>query len=133
MNEKWKTYVSCDGLPDSEQPCDIRSFLFQLRTEEKDNTKQDISWVLSVDERSVLSQDPDRQDLTRATLLETARPEIGKFYDDTILRILETLKRVQQTLREEATILSMPVNRVFEMAKVGPQLHRKIAHQIFDS
>ncbi|KAH8319277.1 hypothetical protein KR067_002664 [Drosophila pandora] len=126
MNEKWKTYVSCDGLPDSEQPRDIRSFLFHLRTEEKANKKDDISWVLSVDERSILSQAPERQDFTRETLLETTRPEIGKFYDDTILRILETLKRVQQTLREEDTILSMPVTRVFEMAKMPAELYAEI-------
>ncbi|XP_017095915.2 uncharacterized protein [Drosophila bipectinata] len=126
MAQKWKTYVSCDGLPDAEQPSDIRSFLFQLRTEEKIDRKDDINWVLSVDERSILSQSPERQDFTRQTLLETTRPEIGKFYDNTILRLLETLKRVQQTLREEATILGMPVSRVFEMTKMPTELYAEI-------
>lgn len=121
--DKWNDYLACDGLPRAEDPAQIRHYILKLSTEEQQAATADINWVLSVNERSILSHAPDRTDMTRRHLEETLRPNIGKLYDDTVQGILETHRRVEQVLRNEIELLEMPSQRALELTKVGTSLY----------
>ncbi|XP_017030334.1 uncharacterized protein [Drosophila kikkawai] len=124
--EKWDDYLACDGMPRPDLPSEIRQFLMKLRHEEHMAATDDISWVLLVNERSILSHAPDRQDLTRRNLDVTARPNIGKFYDKTVQGILQTHKRVERVLRNETELLDMPTLRAFELTKIPGELLKEV-------
>ncbi|KAH8295795.1 hypothetical protein KR018_009164, partial [Drosophila ironensis] len=121
-DEKWAIYLACDGLPVADQPAEIRKFIFQLRTEEKADSTNDINWALAVNERSILTQDLDRVDLTRTTLTQTVRSDIGKLYEVTVQRILETNRRIGKELRDQAGLLRMSASRAMELAKMPAEL-----------
>ncbi|KAH8286571.1 hypothetical protein KR054_011880 [Drosophila jambulina] len=124
--EKWNDYMTCDGMPRPDIPPEIRKFVFKLREDERRAAADDISWVLAVNERSILSHDPHRQDLTRRHLEATKRPNIGKFYEETVQRLLQIHKRVERILRNEVEVTSMTALRVFEMTKIPGELHQEI-------
>ncbi|XP_017121493.1 uncharacterized protein LOC108142276 [Drosophila elegans] len=130
QDEKWKNYLACDGQPNPSRPAEIRQFVYQLNFLEHESYKNDINWVLPVDERSILSHAPDRKDMTRRNL-EKERPNIGQLYDDTVQRILETITRVDRVLRSDDELLSMPPFQVLELAKMPSELNGDIEH-LFD-
>nr|NP_001137991.1 uncharacterized protein Dmel_CG12983, isoform C [Drosophila melanogaster]ACL83346.1 uncharacterized protein Dmel_CG12983, isoform C [Drosophila melanogaster] len=116
-NDKWNSYLACDGLPNPSRPAEIRKFIFQLNFMEQESCANEISWVLSVDECSVLSQAPDRCDRTRK-IMEKSRPNVGQLYDETVQRILATIERVQRVLRNDDELVHLPTFQVRELDKV---------------
>ncbi|XP_044250482.1 uncharacterized protein [Drosophila takahashii] len=114
--EKWNNYLACDGLPNPNRPAEIRKFIFQLKFLEKESCTGDISWLLPVDEHSILSHAPDRKDMTRRNLEDT-RPNIGQLYGETVQRILETIRRVERVLRNDNELLRLPNFQILELDK----------------
>ncbi|XP_026832721.1 uncharacterized protein LOC6546145 isoform X2 [Drosophila erecta] len=115
-NDKWNSYLACDGLPNPSRPAEIRRFLFQLHFLEQESCANEVSWVLSVDEGSLLSQAPDRSDMTRKNL-EKSRPNVGQLYDETVQRILATIERVERVLRNDDELVRLPTFQVLELDK----------------
>ncbi|KAH8239255.1 hypothetical protein KR032_002629 [Drosophila birchii] len=124
--DRWNDYIACDGMPRPFIPAEIRNFLFKLQHDEHMEAVNDINWVLAINERSILSHGPDRQDLTRRNLEVTKRPDVGKFYEETVHRLLETKIRVERVLRNEAEIRGMPALRAFELTKIPVELNQEI-------
>ncbi|KAH8360612.1 hypothetical protein KR200_010100 [Drosophila serrata] len=124
--DKWDDYLACDGMPRPDFPCEIRHFLFKLRHDERMAADGDINWTLAINERSILSHDPNRQDLTRRNLTVTMRPDIGKLYEKTVQGLLQTHLRVERALRNEAELLKMPILRALELTKIPAELHKEI-------
>ncbi|XP_070070802.1 uncharacterized protein [Drosophila takahashii] len=123
--EKWNNYLACDGLPNPNRPAEIRKFIFQLKFLEKESCTGDISWLLPVDEHSILSHAPDRKDMTRRNLEDT-RPNIGQLYGETVQRILETIRRVERVLRNDNELLRLPNFQILELDKMPSELHADI-------
>ncbi|TDG45500.1 hypothetical protein AWZ03_008123 [Drosophila navojoa] len=122
----WKRYIDCDGLPRVSDPPDIRKMIAELNHFEELETTSTVSWELAVDERSVLSQSIFRQDLTRRTLQETLRPNIGKFFEEAVSRILITLERIECMLNNEYDLSNLSNERIIEILCVRPELSREI-------
>ncbi|XP_039229762.1 uncharacterized protein LOC6539767 isoform X3 [Drosophila yakuba] len=115
-NDKWNSYLACDGLPNPSRPAEIRKFIFQLNYKEQEACANEVSWVLSVNDRSVLSQAPNRDDMTRKNL-EKLRPNIGQLYDETVQKILATIERVGRVLRNDDELVRLPTFQVLELDK----------------
>ncbi|XP_002012193.3 uncharacterized protein LOC6586582 isoform X1 [Drosophila mojavensis] len=122
----WKRYIDCDGLPRVSDPPDIRKMIAELNYFEELETKSTVNWELAVDERCVLSQSIFRQDLTRQTLQETLRPNIGKFFEEAVSRILITLERIECMLNNEHDLCNLSTERIIEVLCVRPELSREI-------
>lgn len=116
--ESWNLYMDCDKLPDVHYPPEMRTFLAEIRDIEARNVDNVVRWTLSVDERSILTQDIDAVNLTRSELERTFKPNIGKFYDDAIQRILIILDRIEVTLASEIRMIDVPPQRAFEIMMV---------------
>lgn len=76
---------------------------------EKESVNNNISWLLSVDERSILSQDIFRQDLTRNKLDTTLRKNIGHEYNNYISDSLSVLQRIEYFLDNEVEVAKCPL------------------------
>lgn len=119
INEYWNRYVNCDGLPRVQEPPELRRFLAEILHFEDLDEKAVVNWALSVDERSILTQDIDAKDLTRKTLKENLCPNIGKLYDDAVQRILIVLSRIQLLLDSEFELAEMHPDRATEISRVS--------------
>ncbi|EDW95100.2 uncharacterized protein Dyak_GE22366, isoform B [Drosophila yakuba] len=124
-NDKWNSYLACDGLPNPSRPAEIRKFIFQLNYKEQEACANEVSWVLSVNDRSVLSQAPNRDDMTRKNL-EKLRPNIGQLYDETVQKILATIERVGRVLRNDDELVRLPTFQVLELDKIPNELYGEI-------
>lgn len=117
--QAWQRYVDCDGLPRVSVPAEMRTMLSELRHYEALESRSTVNWELSVDERCVLSQNIYRKDLTRKTLLQTVRPNIGAFYDKAVANILITLERIVLMLHNEHDMRDIPSSRITEILAVS--------------
>lgn len=70
-------------------PPAVRLFFEKLKHFDRLNTEKTIDWLLSVDERSVLSQDIYSKDMTRRALVKEMRPNFGDEYKTNIDLLLK--------------------------------------------
>ncbi|EDW68637.2 uncharacterized protein [Drosophila virilis] len=127
----WNRYLACDGLPRVQYPPEIRSMIAEMRHFEAKHVESVVNWALSVDEQSVLSQDIFRTDLTRKTLEQNLRPNIGRIYDEYVQRILTTLDRIELLLASDYDMTDLPADRALEITSLRSELNQEI-DVIFD-
>ncbi|KAH8302761.1 hypothetical protein KR044_010649, partial [Drosophila immigrans] len=125
-NEKWDRYVRCDGLPRVDDPPDLRRFIAEIRDTERMEERTVVDWALSVNEHSILTQDLEARDLTRRVLEQSLRPNIGKFYDVTVQRILATWERIELLFDCEFELEQIPPERALEVHQISGELSREI-------
>ncbi|XP_067627464.1 uncharacterized protein [Eurosta solidaginis] len=111
--EKWNIYLRCDGLPKPYIPPEIRLFFAKLKFFENSSIEKTMDWMLSVDERSMLSQDIFRKDMTRRALVNQMRPNFGDEYKEYIDYLLKVVKSIdyytdddKRTAKAKISILS---------------------------
>ncbi|XP_064542155.1 uncharacterized protein LOC135431132 [Drosophila montana] len=127
----WNRYMDCDGLPRVQYPPEIRCMIAEMRHFETKDVESVVNWALSVDEKSVLSQDIFRTDLTRKTLEQNLRPNIGQIYDNYVQRILTTLDRIELLLASDYDMDDLPADRAMEITSLRSELNEEI-DVIFD-
>lgn len=125
-HEHWDRYVSCDNLPRVQEPPELRRFLAKIQHVEELNEHAVVNWALSVDERSILTQDIEAKDLTRKVLKQNLRPDIGKQFDEAVQRILITLDRIELFLDCEFEMAEIPPERVIEISLIRDELNQAI-------
>lgn len=116
--ESWNMYLACDKLPNVHHPPEMRSFIEEMRLNETKDINKDANWVLSVNERSILTQDLTAVNLTRRELEKILKPDIGKFYDDSIQRILIVLDRIEVMLASDIQMVDVSPERAMEIIVV---------------
>lgn len=123
--ESWNFYLACDKLPNVQHPPEMRAFIEEMRQNEAEDVNNVVNWALPVNERSILTQDITAIDLTRRELERTLKPDIGKFYDDSIQRILIILDRIEVMLASDIQMVDVPPERAMEIIVVygGGYLH----------
>ncbi|KAH8395233.1 hypothetical protein KR222_003178, partial [Zaprionus bogoriensis] len=124
--EKWARYMECDKMPRVTHPSDLRTFIAEIEHFEDQDVHKVVDWSLSVDERSLLTQDIDRVDLTRKLLEQTLRPDIGKLYDVAIQRILIVLDRIEVMMASDLQMAYIPKERAVEIFAMRGELTEEI-------
>ncbi|KAM7359460.1 uncharacterized protein ACRADG_012840 [Cochliomyia hominivorax] len=116
ISRKWQDYVNCYPLPKPYKPPDIRSFMEKLKYIENMSKETTINWLLPVDNRSILTQDFNRQDFTRSCLKQKNRD--AKFsweYKSDIELSLQVLKSLDLFLDESAKCDANKLREIKEM------------------
>ncbi|TMW50252.1 hypothetical protein DOY81_004666, partial [Sarcophaga bullata] len=104
LNTKWLEHLNCCPLPKPYIPPDIRLSTAKLKYFENDSVGRTINWLLSVNERSILSQNIFAKNLTRRALAETIKPDFGIEYSKNIEFCLQILKRIEYFLLDDVEI-----------------------------
>lgn len=79
-------------------------FFTKLKFFENESFERSIDWLLSVDERSILSQNIFRKDMTQKTLSKILRPEFGVEYNNRIEKILKLLRRIEDYMENDSEV-----------------------------
>ncbi|XP_068150033.1 uncharacterized protein [Drosophila tropicalis] len=113
--EHWEHHLRCDGLPRPYLPPEIRTFLF--REDHFQNIFDDdtVDWTLSVDERSILTQNTLRTDNTRRALAERQRDRIGERIEAKVRLYLNTLRQIETMLGNQAEMARLNFKHQMEI------------------
>lgn len=111
----WQKHLQCDGLPRPYMPSEMRTFIEEKKHYQQFKYDNTVDWTLSVDNRSILTQNIFRVDKTRSTMKLERKDRIGEYYQKDIYMFLETLVNIE-------CMLDNPC----EMSKISYKLHKEI-------
>lgn len=129
--DKWWDYVTCLKLPKPYKPYDIRLYLEKLKFFEGNNRAKTIDWTLSVNERSLLSQNIFRKDLTRKCLKNTIKIDFGYEYGDDINNCLKIIRRIEYFLNNDVEVAKCSKNILEDIKYLKTAIEDEI-NQFFD-
>ncbi|XP_012155404.1 uncharacterized protein LOC101459558 [Ceratitis capitata] len=127
---KWKTYLLCDGLPKPYIPPEVRLFFEKLKYFEHLNREKTIDWLLSVDERSILTQDIYTKDMTRRTLVKEIRPNFGDEYKTNIDLLLKVIKSIDYYADDETKIANTTIRILEDILEQKKAAYREIENYL---
>lgn len=81
-------------------PADFRDNLYEWRTSLHEHWGQQYNWWLNCDDRSVLTQDSQRDD-KRRILVKKLREKTGKFYDRKLRALLKVYNGLMDILKQK--------------------------------
>ncbi|KNC24962.1 hypothetical protein FF38_11843 [Lucilia cuprina] len=110
LQDKWQNFVTCNPLPKPYIPSDIRLFYNKMQYLEKEKVQGSINWLLLVNERSLLTQNIYREDLTRRKLNTKMKENIGQEYNSYINDSLKNLHRIEYFLDNDIEVAKCPIH-----------------------
>lgn len=120
IEKEWQSYLYCEKIPKPYIPQQIRDFLEKIRHFENEDVENTINWTLSINERSILTQDIDQPDLTE-TFLRTNRIDFGLQYDARVDEVLRVINRINKYFQKPSEVVPksvlVDINEVKESAQ----------------
>ncbi|KAJ6632758.1 Dynein axonemal intermediate chain 7 like [Pseudolycoriella hygida] len=89
--------MRCNGLPNAYDPGDLRKYLHMWKLQNENLNKLEINWLINIDERTILTQDQSKIDLTRNNL-KAQQPILGNAYSKRIREILGILTEIDEAI-----------------------------------
>uniref|UniRef100_A0A336LE85 CSON004102 protein n=1 Tax=Culicoides sonorensis TaxID=179676 RepID=A0A336LE85_CULSO len=116
--KQWQKYINCKTFPDPKSPPELRSFLFQCELDDIYKENHQINPRLLLNERSILTQDPNKPDL-RLRTFQKVRPPIGDQYRKRIQQIIQINDELNHVLEIEKH--NLPENIATDLRKLQLQ------------
>ncbi|KAH8364014.1 hypothetical protein KR084_001584 [Drosophila pseudotakahashii] len=129
--ERWNQFTRCDGLPKVRSPVEIRTFLAKIRHFEEIEAQNSIDWTLGVDERSILTQNIYKKDLTRSTLEKTSTDNPGSYFENNLGNCLEILRQVDVLMDNEVEMERINFKVQMDLMEVYRDVQKEIEN-LFD-
>ena len=103
LENEWNSYMRCNGLPNANDPSDLRKYIHMWIDDVKRMNKKEINWLLKTNEQSILTQDQTVVDLSRANL-KKLQPEIGDMYAKRTSEVLGILDEMENVIRDRYSL-----------------------------
>lgn len=127
IRNKWQDYVNCCPLPKAYKPPDIRLSMEKLKYFEKISKQSTINWLLSIDERTVLTQNQFRKDLTHCTLRAKNKNNFGSEYNRDIEFCLQILKRIDDFLDNHIEVAKCGMDKLNDVKNLRCSVQQEIS------
>ncbi|EDW07762.1 dynein axonemal intermediate chain 7 isoform X1 [Drosophila mojavensis] len=97
QQREWEKYMRCNGLPNAASPSDLRKYIHQWHADIAQRERDERNWLLRTDERTLLTQDVQVEDLTRVSLRQQ-QGNLGDVYAQRIKEVLGILSELDESL-----------------------------------
>ncbi|XP_037811181.1 uncharacterized protein LOC119603270 [Lucilia sericata] len=126
ISKKWQDYVNCCPLPKAYIPPEIRLCMEKLKYFENISQEKTIDWLLSIDERSILTQNHMRTNLTHTALKERNQLNFAEEYNRNIEICLEILKSIEDFLHNKTEVAKCDMNKLEDIKQLRSNLQQEI-------
>lgn len=103
LETEWRSYMRCNGLPNANDPSDLRKYIHMWIDDVKRLNKKEINWLLKTNEQSILTQDQNVIDLSRANM-KKLQPEVGEMYAKRTAEVLNILAEMDAVIRDRYSL-----------------------------
>ncbi|CRK91757.1 CLUMA_CG005391, isoform A [Clunio marinus] len=114
LETEWNSYMRCNGLPNANDPSDLRKYIHMWIDDVKKLNKKEINWLLKTNEQSILTQDQTVVDLTRANL-KKLQPEVGDMYAKRTKEVLGILDEIDAVVRDRYSLSVTKMDDLLEL------------------
>lgn len=127
LDEEWKNYMRCNGLPNACDPSDLRKYLHMWNDERRKANEKEINWMLKSNEQSFLTQDQSVQDLSRENM-KKIQTDIGGKYAKRASEVLGILDEIDTVILDR---FSLSPSRLDDLLDVSRNLCFALIQLIF--
>jgi cancer susceptibility candidate protein 1 len=103
LKTEWEQYMRCNGQPNASDPSDLRKYIHMWIEDFKSVNNKEINWILKVNEQSILTQNQNTIDLSRANL-KKLQPDIAEMYAKRAIESLGILDEMDAIIRDQYSL-----------------------------
>lgn len=115
LKTEWEQYMRCNGLPNANDPSDLRKYIHMWLDDVKKLNNKEINWLLKTNEQSILTQDQSVPDLSKANL-KKIQPHLGEMYAKRVGVVLGILEEMDGIICDK---YSLSANKMEDLLDVG--------------
>lgn len=119
LKTEWEQYMRCNGLPNANDPSDLRKYIHMWLDDVKKLNNKEINWLLKTNEQSILTQDQSVPDLSKANLMKI-QPHLGEMYAKRVGVVLGILEEMDGIIGDK---YSLSANKMEDLLDVYIQYH----------
>jgi hypothetical protein len=117
LDEEWKNYMRCNGLPNSSDPSDLRKYLHMWKDETRKTNEKEINWMLKSNEQSFLTQDQSVPDLSRENM-KKIQSDIGGKYAKRASEVLGILDEIDSVIRDRFSLSPSRLDDLLDVSEI---------------
>lgn len=117
LESEWSSYMRCNGLPNANDPSDLRKYIHMWVDDAKKSSKKEINWLLKTNEQSILTQDQTVIDLSR-TNLKKLQPETGEVYAKRGSEVLGILHEMDVVIRDRYSLSPNKMDDLLDVSDI---------------
>jgi cancer susceptibility candidate protein 1 len=125
---EWSSYMRCNGLPNANDPSDLRKYIHMWQDDVRSLNRREINWLLKTNEQSILTQDQTVVDLSRENL-KKLQPEVGEMFAKRATEVLGILEEMDVVIRDRYSLSPSKMEDLldvsFQLALVVTRLGKK--------
>jgi hypothetical protein len=110
-------YMRCNGLPNANDPSDLRKYIHMWTDDVKRINNKEINWLLKTNEQSILTQDQTVVDLSRANL-KKLQPDIGEMYAKRTTEVLGILDEMDNFIRDRYSLSPNKMDDLLDVSEI---------------
>ena len=114
LKTEWEQYMRCNGLPNANDPSDLRKYIHMWLDDVKKLNNKEINWLLKTNEQSILTQDQSVPDLSKANL-KKIQPHLGEMYAKRVGVVLGILEEMDGIICDK---YSLSANKMEDLLDV---------------
>lgn len=130
MESEWYSYMRCNGLPNTNDPSDLRKYIHMWIEDVKMMSMKEINWLLKTNEQSILTQDQTVVDLSRANL-KKLQPEVGEMYAKRASEVLGILDEMDSVIRDRYSLSPNKMDDLLDVSGIQFDLNLFFKRFIF--
>ncbi|GAB0101009.1 dynein axonemal intermediate chain 7 [Sergentomyia squamirostris] len=123
---EWKRYMRCNGLPNAQNPGDLRQYIHMWMEKEQILSGKERNWLLMTNEETLLTQNRDIVDLTRENVRKL-QVNIGDLYAERVEEVLGIMDELQEAILDPDN-LTPAIYR--DLLRLRAELREKLAEYI---
>lgn len=117
LETEWNSYMRCNGLPNANDPSDLRKYIHMWIDDFKKLNQKEINWLLKTNEQSILTQDQTVVDLSRANL-KKIQPEVGDMYAKRASEVLGILDEMDAVIRDRYALSANKMDDLLNVSRM---------------
>lgn len=117
LKTEWEQYMRCNGLPNANDPSDLRKYIHMWLDDVKKLNNKEINWLLKTNEQSILTQDQSVPDLSKANLKEI-QPHLGEMYAKRVGVVLGILEEMDGIICDKYSLSANKMEDLLDVYKI---------------
>ena len=108
--------MRCNGLPNANDPSDLRKYLHMWQDSIRQNTKKEMNWLLKINEQSILTQDQSVPNMSKENL-KKMQTNFGAVYAQRANEVLGILYEIEGIARDKYSLTISKMEDLLDVSK----------------
>lgn len=122
--------MRCNGLPNANDPSDLRKYIHMWMESMQQNTKKEMNWLLKINEQSILTQDQSVLNMSKENL-KKMQTNFGSIYAKRCKEVLGILYEIEGVVRDKYSLSISKMEDLLDVSMSDRTLKRLVVQKFF--